>query len=95
MTKEAFVIKASLDLLVTCAEFAEVVPEAAMERVEDTTAEVGEMLTEAVPSKLREGQVCYSSTGLTEAWSQTNEQYERTHDIVGQIEYGDTYIWPG
>ena len=44
------VVKASLDLLVTWAELAEVVPDAATERVEDTTAEVGEMLEVAVPS---------------------------------------------
>jgi hypothetical protein len=47
---EAFVIDASLDLVVTSAEPAEVVLDVAGERVEDTTAEVGEMLEEAVPA---------------------------------------------
>jgi hypothetical protein len=43
-------MEASLDLLVTWAEFAEVVLDGADERVEEMTAEVGEMLTVAVPS---------------------------------------------
>jgi hypothetical protein len=50
MTKGALVVSAWLDLVVAWAELAEVVPDAAAERVEDTTAEVAEILTEAVPS---------------------------------------------
>jgi len=50
--KEAFVIDASLDLelVVTSGEPAKAVMDVAGLRVEDTTAEVGEMLEEAVPS---------------------------------------------
>jgi hypothetical protein len=49
-TREDLVVNPSLDLLVVVwAELAEVAPDAASESVEDTTAEVGEMLVEAVP----------------------------------------------
>lgn len=47
---EAFVIEALLNFVVTSAELADVVLDVAGKRVEDTTAEVGEMLEEAVPS---------------------------------------------
>jgi len=54
MTKVSLIFKASLDLLVVLVELAEVVPEVVPEgvgnRVEETTAAVGEILTVAVPS---------------------------------------------
>jgi len=50
MSKDAFVVKAPLDLLLTWVELAEVVPDAATESVEDMTGEVAEILMVAVPS---------------------------------------------
>jgi len=49
-TDDALVVKAPLAVLVAPTEPAEVVLDAAEGRVADTTAEVGEMLTEARPS---------------------------------------------